>query len=139
MALERRKQTLVNRQYQRQSIASQSTTAQLLLETLKDRVNNTSWETQRELAEMVAGGVNVHTTIAEKGKKKATVTIRYLFSDKSSHCVSDHLACINIGVKQREKHGTGQCPANFPRKARAALQGHGCPIETCVASVPAPL
>ena len=54
-------------------------------------MNNASWETQRELAEMLVGGVSVHTTLDEKGKKEATVTVHYLFSDRSSYCVSDHL------------------------------------------------
>lgn len=94
-----RRSQLLAQVYTRQEFKTQSTTARLLLEQLRDQLADITWEGKRDLVQALVESISV-ATLVEADKRVPQVTIRYRFGGghmggsgtdggkKSSHCYS---------------------------------------------------
>lgn len=105
-ALKQRQEILLARQQQRQELETRITSAQILLERLRDKLENPSWEAKRELVEALVEGIIVDTVV-ENGKRMARVTIRYRFEDKNTDCSMNVFHPDNITDGAHFTHHTG--------------------------------
>lgn len=73
-----RRSRLLAQVYTLQEFKTQSTTARLLLEQLRDQLADITWEGKRDLVQALVESISV-ATLVEAGKRAPQVTIRYRF------------------------------------------------------------
>ena len=82
-SLQERRDSLLNESFRQQALEAQTANARILLERLRDKAEDPSWDTKRELVETLVESIVVHTLV-ENGRKVPKITVRYRFVEKNS-------------------------------------------------------